>query len=173
MDHCNLHQDPTITFFEEKRDFFSEQKKDTLVCPMPHRLASIANGTNRTLRWQISHQAQLSDSTAWAELHDIFRNKEGYGLERSASQVASSPPFYGSPPSRAANPLVQDARFKDEKNTPSTFPISPSNLRSPSSSSCKGGCARRTFGLKPAAVRVEGFDCLNRDNQTSRIRTMV
>jgi hypothetical protein len=26
-----------------------------------------------------------------------------------------------------------------------------------------------SFGLKPAAVRVEGFDCLNRDRQNSSV----
>ena len=88
------------------------------------------------------------------------------------AQVASSPPFFcGSPPSRAANPVVQDARFGDEKLAPFlAFPNpSPSGLSSPSSSARKGGCVRMKFGLKPAAVRVEGFDCLNRDRQNSSI----
>ncbi|KAH1192996.1 hypothetical protein GmHk_19G054127 [Glycine max] len=44
-----------------------------------------------------------------------------------------------------------------------------SGLLSPSSASRKGGCVRMSFGLKPAAVRVDGFDCLNKDCQNSRI----
>ncbi|KAG7017916.1 hypothetical protein SDJN02_19782, partial [Cucurbita argyrosperma subsp. argyrosperma] len=95
------------------------------------------------------------------------------GSEQSSSHVASSPPYFsGSPPSRASNPLIQDARFGDERVSPmAALPAySPSGLSSPSSASSKGGgCARMKFGLKPAAVRVEGFDCLSRDRQNSRI----
>ncbi|KAK9278088.1 hypothetical protein L1049_027646 [Liquidambar formosana] len=36
----------------------------------------------------------------------------GYGAEKSSTHVASSPPFFcGSPPSRASNPVIQDAQF--------------------------------------------------------------
>lgn len=95
----------------------------------------------------------------------IFQ-QESHG-EEFANQVASSPPYFcGSPPVRAANPLVQDARFGDEMNAAI---ISPSGLPSPTSTSRKGGCVRVSFGLKPAAVRVEGFDCLNRDRQNSSV----
>lgn len=97
-------------------------------------------------------------------------------MEQTASQVASSPPYFsGSPPSRAANPLIQDARFGDEKLTPLQVPVvpSPSGLPSPSSSARKAGCTRMKFGLKPATVRVEGFDCLNRDRQNSSIPAMA
>jgi len=95
--------------------------------------------------------------------------QESHGEEFS-NQVASSPPFFcGSPPGRAANPLVQDARFGDEKLCPTLLISSPSGLLSPSSASRKGGCVRMSFGLKPAAVRVDGFDCLNKDCQNSRI----
>jgi hypothetical protein len=89
---------------------------------------------------------------------DIIRRKE-----ETLSAVASSPPFFfGSPPSRAANPLAQDARFGDEKLnpvSPSLSPFLPS--ASPSRVKGGGGCGRVNFGLKPAAVRVEGFDCQN------------
>ena len=103
--------------------------------------------------------------------------QEYNGAEQSMTQLASSPPpfFCGSPPSRAANPLTQDARFRDEKVASfQAFPFPPpSSFTSPSSSTRKGGCVRMNFGLKPAAVRVEGFDCLNRDRQNSSIPTMV
>ncbi|KAM7267844.1 hypothetical protein ACFE04_010010 [Oxalis oulophora] len=169
MDHCNQKQN--VTSASGLGSIFSEQK-ETVICPRPRRVSVIANSSIRPLRWQMSNQAELSDSAAGAELLDLIRRKEGYGVEQSATQVASSPPFYGSPPSRASNPLVQDARFKEEKYIPSPFPISsPSNLLSPSSR--KGGCVRMAFGLKPAAVRVEGFDCLNRDRQNSSISAMA
>ncbi|KAF5479897.1 hypothetical protein F2P56_000680 [Juglans regia] len=143
-----------------------------LVCPKPRRVGVLANNPVRPLRWHMSHQAEVCDSKAGAELLDIILMKEGRGPEQSPTHFASSPPYFvGSPPSRSANPLIQDARFGDEKITPiSPLSItSPSGVSSPSSSSRKGGCARMKFGLKPATVRVEGFDCLNRDRQNSSI----
>ena len=100
-------------------------------------------------------------------------------MEQSCTQVASSPPFFcGSPPSRVANPLIQDARFGDEKIITPLSPLSqiapslglPSS--SPSSSSRKGGCIRENFGNKPA-VRVEGFDCLDRDRRNCSIPALA
>lgn len=95
----------------------------------------------------------------------------GCGGERSAYQVASSPPFYcGSPPSRASNPVVQDAQFGSEMITP----LPPSPL-SPSSSSARkgGGFVRMKFGHKPATVRIEGFDCLSRDRRNCSISAVA
>ncbi|GAV75667.1 hypothetical protein CFOL_v3_19145 [Cephalotus follicularis] len=163
MNHCNLQRN-AFAACEEMRGLVSIfDQKEPVVCPKPQRFG-IANNPIRPLRCYMSHQAELCDSIAGAELIDMILKKE-------ASQVASSPPYFiGSPPSRAANPLVLDARFGDEKFTPtSVFPISsPSGLSSPSSVR-KGGCVRVKFGQKPAAVRVEGFDCLNRDRQNSSI----
>lgn len=95
----------------------------------------------------------------------------GYGGSDQTCQVASSPPYFcGSPPSRVSNPLIQDARFGDEKITPisprlmTPNPASGVPTSSPSSSSRKGGCHRPNYGNKPA-VRIEGFDCLDRDNR--------
>lgn len=142
--------------------------KEPLVCPKPRRVGILSNNPIRPVRWQMSHQPELCDSKAGAELLDLILRKEGYGLEQSSNEVALSPPYFCvSPPSRAANPLIQDARFGDEKTTPvSALPVpSPSTLSSPR----KAGCVRMKYGLKPAAVRVEGFDCLNRDRQNSRI----
>lgn len=106
----------------------------------------------------------------------------GYGTEveqqYSCTQIVSSPPFFcGSPPSRVANPLIQDARFGDEKITPFS-PLSPAPLlngcsaASPSSSARKGGCVRANFGNKPA-VRIEGFDCLDRDQRNCSIPALA
>uniref|UniRef100_A0A5B6YNU0 Uncharacterized protein n=1 Tax=Davidia involucrata TaxID=16924 RepID=A0A5B6YNU0_DAVIN len=150
--------------------------KGTVVCPKPRRVGLVINNPTRPLRCQVSHQAEVFDLKAGAELLDIILKKEGFGAEQSATQLASSPPFFsGSPPSRAANPLVQDAQFGDEKLTAlSALPSpSPLGLSSPSSSACKGGCVRMKFGHKPAAVRIEGFDCLNRDRQNSSITAVA
>lgn len=98
-----------------------------------------------------------------------------YGVEQFyCTEIGSSHPFYsGSPPSRVANPLIQDARFGDEKLTPLSPAPPPSGLSSsPSSSARKGGYVRANFGNKPA-VRVEGFDCLDRDRRNCRIPTLA
>ncbi|MEI4867043.1 hypothetical protein, partial [Klebsiella pneumoniae] len=66
------------------------------------------------------------------------------------------PPFFmGSPPSRASNPLIKDAHFGMDKPSP----FSPALEASPSSQRKNGGCPRLKFGQKPAAVRIEGFNC--------------
>lgn len=160
--------------YEEMRGLVSIcDQKDPVVCPKPRRVGILANNPIWPLRLHMSQTAEVYDSKAGADLLDIILMKEGYGTGQSVMPVASSPPFFsGSPPSRAANPLVQDARFGDEKLTPLTLPLpSPSGLPSPSSSATprKGGCVRMKFGLKPATVRVEGFDCLNSDRQSSSI----
>ncbi|KAM4131592.1 hypothetical protein ACJW30_01G186800 [Castanea mollissima] len=171
MNHCNLKQNAfSVVGGEEMRGSVSiSDLKGPVVCPKPRRVGVLANNSLRPLRWHMSHPPEVCDSKAGAELLDIILMKEGYGMEQSATQFASSPPYFcGSPPSRSANPLIQDARFGDEKVASSVIP-SPSGVSSPSSSSRKGGCVRMKFGLKPAAVRVEGFDCLNRDRQNSSI----
>ncbi|TKY64787.1 hypothetical protein E2542_SST07638 [Spatholobus suberectus] len=140
-----------------------------VICPKPRRAEVLMNLPIRPLKWHLSQQAEGSDSKAGAELLDIVLKREGYG-EEFANQLPSSPLYIcGSPPVRVANPLIQDARFGDEENTLVSTISSPSGLLSPSSASRKGGCVRMKFGLKPAAVRVEGFDCLSRDCQNSGI----
>ncbi|XP_024026109.1 uncharacterized protein LOC21397777 [Morus notabilis] len=153
----------------------------SVVCPKPRRLGLLNAAVHdhhpiRSLRWHLNHQSELCDSKAGTDLLDAILTKGGYGVEQS-SQVASSPPFFsGSPPSRVANPLIQDARFGDEKLTPfsSLAPVPPpSGLSSPTSSSArKGGCVRANFGNKPA-VRIEGFDCLDRDRRNCSIPALA
>ncbi|GKU97553.1 hypothetical protein SLEP1_g10691 [Rubroshorea leprosula] len=174
MNHCNLQQNAVVAC-EELRSLLSvSDPKGPLICPKPRRVGMLANNSNKSFRCYVSHQAEVYDSKAGAELLDIILRKEDFVTEQPVTPVSSSPPFFcGSPPSRAANPIVHDACFGDERLTPiSTLQIpSPSGLSSPSS--CKGGCVRMKFGLKPAAVRVEGFDCLNRDRQNSSIPAMA
>jgi hypothetical protein len=146
-------------------DACEEREIDSVICPKPRRLG-ISNpwvvahhDIIRPQRLSLNHQAEIGDSKAGAELLDIILTKGR--CEKLGSIVASSPPFFcGSPPSRASNPVIQDARFGDERIQPPFYVVAP-----PSPSSHISG--RMKFGHTPAAVRVEGFDCLSRDRRSS------
>ncbi|KAJ0249799.1 Uncharacterized protein HA466_0152420 [Hirschfeldia incana] len=167
MNHCNLLQQNSL----ESRGFAVPQvSSSSLVCPKPRRVGILSNNIIRP-SFRLLHSssqsgaaADVCDSKAGADLLDIIRRKE----ETLSSVVASSPPFFlGSPPRRVSNPLAQDARFGDNKLSPiSPLIPSPPRVRG-------GGYGLVKFGIKPAAVRVEGFDCLIRDCQTSSIHAMA
>ncbi|XXG65211.1 hypothetical protein AAC387_Pa05g2973 [Persea americana] len=162
---------------EEMRSTVSDWK-DSVVCPKPRRPGLSGHGVNDPirLRWHLSHQVMLCDSKAGTEVLDLILSKGGCGPDQVLSPVASSPPYFcGSPPSRAANPVVHDARFGMEKlYSVSPLPVQASLASSPSSAaSPRKGCAQATFGLKPAAVRIEGFNCLDRDGQNRSIPAMA
>ncbi|CAH8385753.1 unnamed protein product [Eruca vesicaria subsp. sativa] len=165
MNHCNFQ----LNAFEDSRGF--ADAVSSVVCPKPRRVGILSSNVIPQFRLLHSSSqsggADVCDSEAAADLLDILRRKE-----ETLSGVASSPPFFlGSPPSRVSNPLAQDARFGDEKLNPISLSLSPFL---PSPSRVKGGgCGRVKFGIKPAAVRVEGFDCLNRDRQSSSIPAMA
>ncbi|KAK4752577.1 hypothetical protein SAY87_021375 [Trapa incisa] len=114
--------------------------KESVVCPKPRRFSFI--------RCPINRSAEMGDAGAASELLEIIVPEVGYDFERT------SPFLLGSPPSRASNPLVQDARFADKR----LVPLSPSAPLSPTSHN-GGGCARTKFGHEPAPVRIEGFNC--------------
>lgn len=143
-----------------------------VVCPKPRRLGGFFNSpsnyhTNQSITpfclLEFSGQIQACDSEPGTELLDIILTKETSGAGKLNTHAASSPPFFfGSPPSRASNPLIQDAHFGNENFVP--FPPPLATLTSPSSSSPSsarkngGGCGVK-FGHKPAPVRIEGFNC--------------
>ncbi|AAF16602.1 hypothetical protein AtNW77_Chr1g0069361 [Arabidopsis thaliana] len=158
-----------------------ERDQTTVVCPKPRRIGLRNNHhhPSRSLRCYFSHQLELCESKAETDILDIILTKDGYGAEQVNKQVIDSPsPFLcGSPPSRVANPLTQDARFRDEivsvsSVIPPQLGLPPSS--SPSSSSGrKGGCVvRGNFGNSPK-VRVEGFDCLDRDSRNCSIPALA
>ncbi|KAL7588625.1 uncharacterized protein LOC111911232 [Lactuca sativa] len=168
MNHCRIQQNTNFSSFGNG---------DHVVCPKPRRLNLFDTSMNepvRPLRWLMCNQQETYESKAGPELLDlIFAKGGGYGSsEQTCTQAAaSSPPFFcGSPPSRVSNPLTQDARFGDDKFSPispeSVIPPPNSGIQSssPSPSSRKPGFLRSNYTNKPA-VRIEGFDCLDRDNR--------
>ncbi|PKA63525.1 hypothetical protein AXF42_Ash005420 [Apostasia shenzhenica] len=146
MNHCVMQQN---AFAASGDVLIAGDRKPPVLCPKPRRIVP------RALRWQSSHHAQPYDSDPRVEFLDFFLSKGGESL-------SMSPPFCGSPPTRAANPVVRDARFGEDR------PVGPLPLPatvaggSPMSPRGNGACSRTKFGLKPAAVRIEGFDCLDR-----------
>ncbi|CAJ1936896.1 unnamed protein product [Sphenostylis stenocarpa] len=157
--------------YQEKNSLTSceEMRMETVICPKPRRLGLINHSSIithiRPLRHPISCQSEVEDSGVGAELLDIILPKESCYLGRSGGQVeASSPPFFcGSPPSRASNPVIQDEQFGNGSFSPYTE----------ASSTSARGCAPMKFGHSPAAVRIEGFDCLNRDRSSCSISAVA
>lgn len=149
-----LQQNVVVSTLQEMNGCGRDRDRDSVVCPKPRRLNPL----------------------------DTILAKGDSEIEQFWPQVASSPPFFcGSPPSRVGNPLVQDARFGDDNFSPlspSSWVVvpAPSGLPpSPSSSSAsarKGGCVRANFGNNPA-VRIEGFDCLDRDRRNCSIPALA
>ncbi|KAK3136935.1 hypothetical protein QOZ80_5BG0445310 [Eleusine coracana subsp. coracana] len=140
--------------------------KSPLFCPKPRRPVA-------PLR---CHQSGgFSDAGAGMDLLDLLLSK---GEESGLSAASPQPPlFCGSPPRRASNPVVHDSLFG--MDVPPMMPVAvpalpmaapvasrayptPRPSAAPSMSPRGGaGCARARFAFQPAAVRVEGFDCLD------------
>ncbi|XP_057542753.1 uncharacterized protein LOC130821127 [Amaranthus tricolor] len=186
MNFCGIPHNG-VASCEEMRSFVSiveSDRTDLVVFPKPRRvcvLNSTINDPSRSLRRYIEHHSEIPDSRAGSELLDIILSKGIHGAYKPSTQVASSPPFFsGSPPNRVSNPLIQDARFREKQlisqfsplpSTPIQAAVSGSGS-SPNSSTRKGGCVRANFGSNPA-VRVEGFDCLDRDRRNCSIPTLA
>ncbi|XP_009761314.1 uncharacterized protein LOC107811985 [Nicotiana tabacum] len=136
-------------------------RSNGVVCPKPRR-----GGLFNSPLLQFNNQEMEGcDLIAGTELLDIILTKGRYDDENSDLQLASSPPFFcGSPPSRASNPLIQDAHFGNDNFVP--IPQIPESAAAapppPFSSSGRmigGGCVRVKFGNDSAPVRIEGFNC--------------
>ncbi|KAK6933453.1 hypothetical protein RJ641_036347 [Dillenia turbinata] len=148
INHCAI---------QENTSFSVADLRDSVVCP---RRVNFLNGA-------VNDHLRSCHSKSGTDLLDIILAKGGYGAE----QIAASSPFYcGSPPSRVSNPLIQDARFGDEKQQILLSLLSPlpsgisgpttsghTSPFSPSSSARKGvGCVISNFGNKPAVRKNRG-----------------
>ncbi|PSS13431.1 L-rhamnose mutarotase [Actinidia chinensis var. chinensis] len=151
-----------------------DEMRSSFFCPKPRRLAVLNAGDSDPiwpLRGHASHHSERCESKAGTDHLDIILPKGVYGVH-----VASSPPFFsGSPPSRVSNPLVQDSRFGDERFapiSPRSIPIPSGSSLSQASTTRKGGCVQAHFGNNPT-VRIEGFNCLDRDNRNRSIPALA
>ncbi|XP_022923501.1 uncharacterized protein LOC111431174 [Cucurbita moschata] len=159
---------------EEMTRAADTDRRERLVCPKPRRLGLINTTVNDN---PFRHRF---DSVAANDALDLLFFKGGCDLENfnsSSTQLASSPPYLcGTPPSRVANPLIQDARFGNEK--PKMLPVfspevAPPPYSPPPSTDRNGGWVRPNFGNIPA-VRIEGFDCrLDRERRNRSIPALA
>lgn len=137
-----------------------------VVCPKPRRIGLFDSSyvhSNESIR------SEACDLKAGTELLDIILTKGNYDEEKTNFEMASSPPFYfGSPPSRVSNPLIQDSQFSNDnfvpiQAIPEAAAASPPSFTSTAASASArkngGGCVPVKYGNKQAAVRIEGFNC--------------
>ncbi|WVZ91146.1 hypothetical protein U9M48_037351 [Paspalum notatum var. saurae] len=138
--------------------------KSPLFCPKPRRPVA-------PLRCHQSGSGGGFSDAAGMDLLDLLLSKgEETGLSAASPQA---PLFCGSPPRRASNPVVHDSRFgldcpalplpPLQVQVPAHRPTPRPSVAAAPPMSPRGGCAPRArFAFQPAAVRVEGFDCLDR-----------
>ncbi|PKA54121.1 hypothetical protein AXF42_Ash018131 [Apostasia shenzhenica] len=151
MSHCAMQQNA----------FGVAGHREPLVfCPKPRRLVPAC--LELPLRWHDRNQAEPSDSAPGVQLLDFILPKGG------ESRPVSPPFFTGSPPARSGNPVVRDVRFGEERSTGPTTAAFLGGGSPMSPRSNGGGCSRGKFDLAPAAVRIEGFDCLDRSGRRRR-----
>ncbi|KAI4304966.1 hypothetical protein MLD38_040419 [Melastoma candidum] len=156
----------------EIQQCLEEMRREEVTCPKPRRIAIGQDQSIWPFRWQFGNQTEMNDLKAGAEILDIIMTKDGCGGEHSITRIASSPPFFsGSPPTRVANPLVKDERFREDNFLVPFSLLSPPCPHVPSSPR-KGGPVHPNFGNK-SMVRIEGFDCLNRDHRNCGIPALA
>lgn len=130
-----------------------------IICPTPRRVGpfDIDSRLMMPLRFLIRNDIGAFDTKQGADSMGLIFYKEDHEAEQCTTLASSPPFFFGSPPCRAPNTLVQDSHFGLENLIPKCS--SQSNSVLPSSAQ-----TRAEFGTKQATVRVEGFDC-----QTSHV----
>ncbi|KAJ0545486.1 hypothetical protein HanPSC8_Chr08g0314311 [Helianthus annuus] len=155
MNHCGIQQ---------TSNFSSFNNGEPVVCPKPRRFHLLNTDTRKPLTFHL-----------WYGVLD----QEIYESNSCEQPLPSSPPYFcGSPPSRVSNPLIQDARFKEEKlssvSPNSIIPPNPSSggVASSSSSSPSYNNIRTTYNNKPS-VRIEGFNCLDNNRRNCRVPALA
>ncbi|XP_052195122.1 uncharacterized protein LOC127803126 [Diospyros lotus] len=171
MSHCDSQQNNTNLVVNQATSGSVSifERNGSVVCPTARRVGISTNSPKLPLICQLSKQVESMDEKARREL-DIILKKKGSVAGQLLTPLDSAPPFCsGSPPSRTSNPLIKDVHFRDGVII-SPFPVPPPPGLSPSSSAANiGGCIKMKFEYKPAAIRVEGFDCISREHQHSNV----
>ncbi|CAA7397662.1 unnamed protein product [Spirodela intermedia] len=170
MNHCAVQQSAMAAYEEMRRPFVSivSDRRDPIFCPKPGRLSRFVAAADaiRPLRWHLGPQTEPCDSKPGSEVLDIILTKGAFS-DAGEALVGSSPPYFcGSPPSRSTNPVALDARFGEaEAAPPLTLLPTPAAATAVSGGAARtaAGCVRAKFGPVPAAVRIEGFDCIDSD----------
>eukprot|EP00250_Pteridium_aquilinum_P014425 c21979_g1_i3 orf=210-725(+) len=125
-----------------------ESSEEKIICPKPQRVAvATIRSTDfiKPIRQLRSMSPVAVDgSDAGCEILEIFLSKNSCG---DSPRFGCSPPYFtGSPPSRAANPLVRDTQFLH----PHAYPVvATSQAKVPTASPHRAS----------PSVRIEGFDC--------------
>ncbi|XP_073158531.1 uncharacterized protein [Henckelia pumila] len=104
-----------------------------VVCPTPRRLGPFHADDRLIMPFRFLRRNDIGvfDAKQGAESMGTIFSKEDHEAEQSSTLASSPPFFFGSPPCRAPNPLVQDSHFGLENSTPKCS--SPSNSAVPSS----------------------------------------
>ncbi|KAG0491006.1 hypothetical protein HPP92_007869 [Vanilla planifolia] len=129
-----------------------------LLFPKPRKLYQAS--AMRSLRFISDTHVDSLDPNPGIDLLDMLFSKEAGGPVEQEDQLSEF--FCGSPPVRSDNPVAHDARF-GEADPLGPLPVAPAEIGSGFTATGRSGCTRVRYGLLPAAVRVEGFDYLDRD----------
>ncbi|XP_078438984.1 uncharacterized protein LOC144709329 [Wolffia australiana] len=151
MNHCAVQQSAMAAYEEMRRPFVAmvSERREAIFCPKPGRLSRFVAAADaiRPLRWHLGPLSEASESRPGSEALDIILTKGAFS-DVGESAVGASPPYFcGSPPTRSTNPVALDARFGEATAAPPTPPPA-----------ARGSTK---LGPVPAAVRIEGFDCVN------------
>lgn len=127
-----------------------ESSEEKIICPKPQRVAVTtlrsADFIKPIRQLRSMSPIALDGSDAGCEIMEIFLSKNSHG---ESPKFGCSPPYFsGSPPSRAANPLVRDTQFLH----PHVYPVAAPQAKVPTGPSHRAS----------PSVRVEGFDCSGR-----------
>ncbi|KAL0920985.1 hypothetical protein M5K25_008008 [Dendrobium thyrsiflorum] len=139
----------------QQKNFFGSGDRP-VICPKPRRTAAGDLGG-----WTLARLADPSDSVPANDLlHILLPKMVGEPVEQSGPIQSF---FCGSPPTRSTNPIVLDTRFGE------AIPVQPvQSSTKPGSSDPQIGLDRTRHNLTANVIRIEGFDCLNRNCSCTR-----
>ncbi|CAA6661296.1 unnamed protein product [Spirodela intermedia] len=162
MNHCAVQQSAMAAYEEMRRPFVSivSDRRDPIFCPKPGRLSRFVAAADaiRPLRWHLGPQTEPCDSKPGSEVLDIILTKVPWWVRRRRTSAA---------PRRAdrLTPSPSTPASARPAAPPLTLLPTPAAATAVSGGAARtaAGCVRAKFGPVPAAVRIEGFDCIDSD----------